>query len=383
MIKPLPVRTPFFQGESITSWLVRSALNQGCDTLTFSSYYWSDFRMWVYDVDKGFNRINEAIHDDFAVLAQTERGVFDENNLLSQLSNFADVSSADNINNKWTLPLSKRNRRSRIGYNFCPLCLAEDEVPYLRLKWRFSWYVYCERHTIAMETDCFNCGTPYQPNMIPAELRHINYCPNCQKQLNESYLKNLLVEPNAFKLQEQALTVIAENKGVIFDKEVTVKEWFDFMLFLMGIARRAAKTTNPNYMFYKFMCEMGVDVGLADLEDSLTGLAFDYLHQVERIRFMKYAYILLEKTQEEWLQVCEKLNISQNSFHFSKRQTIPCAFFPVYNQLPINNRTKRKNNTSDIKPTSPQAVKKSWERLQRKMKMKDLYEQQLIRTSDK
>lgn len=38
-ISSLPIKTMFYTDESVTSWMIRAALNQGCDPLTFSQYY--------------------------------------------------------------------------------------------------------------------------------------------------------------------------------------------------------------------------------------------------------------------------------------------------------------------------------------------------------
>ena len=53
---------------------------------------------------------------------------------------------------------------------------------------------------------------------------------------------------------------------------------------------------------------------------------------------------------------------------------------PVYSKLPNNSRKKNPSNSNDINPKSLQSVQKAWKRLQRKMEMKEAYEQQRIRS---
>lgn len=387
-VKPLPVSTTFFEDESIASWLVRAALNQGCDPLVLTQHYWSNYRLWTYDVDKGFNHIDSSIHADFAILANTSREQFDEQNLLFLTEKMGALPKTKNISTPWTLPLSKRNTKSLIGYQYCPLCLAEDKNAYLRLHWRFSWYTHCHIHHICMESNCNHCNMPYQPNLIDATQRYINQCHHCKTKLYDSYLRSILVVDEAIKFQKTASIVLQTGTGEVFNRAVNAKAWFDYMLFLINIARKTARATESKYMFYRLMREMGTDIVLAEsnrpeLADSSTGLAFDYLSVHERIRFISYAQILAEHTVEEWLRVCNEVKVSQNSFHWSARQRIPEAFTPVYSQLPINTRRATTKEKEVINPKSFKSVQKAWQRLQRKIEMRDSYEQQLIRTFDK
>lgn len=41
---------------------------------------------------------------------------------------------------------------------YCPMCLEEDTVPYLRITWRLATTVICDKHKIAMQDRCPHCG---------------------------------------------------------------------------------------------------------------------------------------------------------------------------------------------------------------------------------
>lgn len=383
-IKPLTIKTPLLPGESISSWLIRAALNQGCDPLGFTQFYWPEHRLWTYDVDKGFNNLDLKIHQDMAILAETEVEQFSLQNLtyFGELTN--TLSKSQNINNTWVLPLSKRNRLSLLGYSYCPLCLADDEDSYLRLRWRHSWYAHCEHHNVRMLSNCSYCDMPYQPNMLEPTERYVNRCHHCKNKLKDHYLMNLLLVTNAYLFQVKAINVLNTGQATVFGEQVEVADWFEYMLFLINFSRKTARTDNPNYMFYRFMEELDIDIrsfspDTPTLENSKTGLPFDYLSLNERIQFMSYANLLFEKSVDEWLIACDKVNASQNSFHLSKLKTVPKVFLPVYNQLPNNSRGKSKPKNSAINPRSPESVQKVWNRLQRKMQMRESYEQQQIR----
>lgn len=372
-LKPLFFKTPLLDGESITSWLIRASFRQGCSNLTFTYHYWQDYRLWTYDVDKGFNHVDEQIHADMACLAETEVERFDKQTLNYFAEQTNTLNSAKNVGNQWVLPLSKRNRQSLLGYQYCPVCFMNEKNAYLPLNWRFSWYVYCPNHAVSMECRCPHCNAPYQPNLIPTEIKSFNYCHACQNKLFDNYSTELPVVSNAYQLQKKALQVLEEQKAIIFDEIVSVADCFELMLFYINIARKASKTKNDNYMLYRLLVALGIntedmDINYPALEDSDTGLIFDYLPLNERIRFMNYANMLMLCSVEQWLNACEQINAIQNSFYFyGRKRNIPKAFLPVFNQLPVKPTVTRTPSHKQIKPTSVQAVKKSWQRLQRKM----------------
>lgn len=62
-INPLPIRTPLYDGESLTSWIVRAGLNQGCDYGAILYYHWSQYALLQCDFDKGFNAIDPKINE--------------------------------------------------------------------------------------------------------------------------------------------------------------------------------------------------------------------------------------------------------------------------------------------------------------------------------
>ena len=71
-ISPLPIKTKFYEDESISSWMIRAALNQGCTPLTFTQYYWSQHRLWTHDLDKGFEHFDPNITLDISKLAKID-----------------------------------------------------------------------------------------------------------------------------------------------------------------------------------------------------------------------------------------------------------------------------------------------------------------------
>jgi len=57
-----------------------------------------------------------------------------------------------NTRNVLIQPLVNRGRlNKRGGQRFCPICLKEDDTPYLRKKWRLSFSTACTKHNVYLE----------------------------------------------------------------------------------------------------------------------------------------------------------------------------------------------------------------------------------------
>ena len=370
-IKPLTFATPLHKDESPTSWLVRAALNQGCSPQTLTYYFWPNYRIWTYDVDKGFNHIDPNIHADMAILARTIVDNFDNQTLM----NFSQAMS-DNVKSRtsllWIQPLSKRNRYSRVGYPYCPDCIENSKNSYLKLQWRFTWSICCTKHKKLLQIECPYCDQPYQPQLINTDQRFINRCHLCRKKLGK-VSKNLMPTEAIYRFQLQADKVFYDKQGLILGKMVNMDDWFSYLIFSINIIRMALR--NPNYMFAKMLLEFDIDIRSLLLPK--TALRFDYLPIEERAALLEHAFCIFEITYEDWVRCCQKLDVTQNSFQWSKRTVIPKAFYQVYNQLPKTPTRRYFAQVEKLQPTSPKAVKASWSRLRRKINMMNNYDKHL------
>lgn len=380
-VKPLFFRTPIFDDESIASWLIRAAFRQGCSVTTFASYYWEEYRLWTLDVDKGFNFVDETIHEDMAILAETTRERFDFKNL-TWLSKGMSSTTGKYRTTPWVLPLFKRNRHALYGYHYCPVCLEEDKIPYMRLLWRYSWYTYCHVHAVKMENRCHSCDALFQPGLLSQELQTINHCHSCHEVVTNDYLGNLLLIPEVFELQKQVMQVLEDKQAVVFGQMVNSVDWFDLIGFFITLTKIAARHADNQYKMFRLFNELGLDtsrVSAFSLKESETGLVFESLPIHERIRYLRYAKMLLDIPLDKWVCACLAVEANQNSFMFNgKKSVLPRAFMPVINQLPLVEEQKREKRQFD-KPATLNAVKKSWARLQKKASAWAEYEQHLTR----
>ena len=369
-IKPLLFQTPFHEYESLTSWLIRASFNQFCPPLSFTWYYWRGFRVWTYDIDKGFEHINPQIHKDIAVLVQTDEASISKHTLADFAKHIGSTPKSK-VAFTWTSPLSKRNRYSRIGSYYCPYCMEDKDTSYLSLLWRFSWTVCCTKHKIALQNNCHNCDTLYQPQLIPIEVGKINHCYHCHEKLSPSSTK-LIASDKTYEFQLTAESVYRTKRGLLFGEMVDISIWFETLLFLINIVRKGVN--NLDHLFGKILLTHGV---LNEMHETLiprSRLSFDSLEIKERIFLLECAYRLMEVSLDAWLSVCEQHNATQNSFAWSKGVIIPVSFLPVYQRLPKSKQAKRKYVLRTSNPTPPHVVINHWERLKRKIAMQQAYE---------
>jgi hypothetical protein len=85
------------------------------------------------------------------------------------------------------LPLrwSKGKRIQATWLQFCPLCLAEDETPYFRRRWRRASVMTCRRHGRALLDRCPSCGdglAPFEPRVLLPQ----HHCAHCGFDLRDA-----------------------------------------------------------------------------------------------------------------------------------------------------------------------------------------------------
>lgn len=62
---------------------------------------------------------------------------------------------------RWVLPVHHHGMRYRgFGQQFCPVCLATDQVAYFRKQWRIALFTYCPIHQVELHDACPSCGAP-------------------------------------------------------------------------------------------------------------------------------------------------------------------------------------------------------------------------------
>ncbi len=185
-------RTPLFQDEALSSWLIRVALGCGCDPLSLTGIIWPKWRVWTIDIDKGLNQEYLEILARKTAVSQdqlnnaTFKELFVQNNELNP--------------HQWILALGTRNRKHSGGWQYCPKCLEEDPVAYYHLNWRYVLHVGCTKHQLRLVDQCPHCHKAIQPRLLEAPDRTLSCCAICKKKLPD--VKANTIDQNALRLQE-------------------------------------------------------------------------------------------------------------------------------------------------------------------------------------
>lgn len=109
------------------------------------------------------------------------------------------------------------------GFAFCPACLAEDAVPYLRRHWRLALRSTCTRHRVMLRVDCPRCTALFLPwahswpnlpaSSIPAQAL-LTACRRCGGDLADAAAAPATNEVLAFEDTVTAALLATQRTGL-------------------------------------------------------------------------------------------------------------------------------------------------------------------------
>ena len=142
----LPIHPQLLPEESLTSWLGRLARANVIPIREFLSSYIGEGEWRRRD----FDHMGGEVLERLAIVGSVEGGQASLINtvLYNQREILVPKNSADHrswISSIW---------RTR----YCPVCFANDELPYLRLSWRLHLVPVCPTHRVLLYHDCWKCG---------------------------------------------------------------------------------------------------------------------------------------------------------------------------------------------------------------------------------
>lgn len=169
--------------ELLSSWLLRIAASHGMKLQSFCATIWGTRKqIWNRDIDR-------LADDRFLSAVVGGTGVSMRRAMATTLRDLAGVvfeGAGVAGNTALVLPLGIYHRyRTHHGTQFCPDCLASDEKPYFRRRWRLAPWVVCARHLRLLHDRCRRCGSPV--NFHRAEMgdrrrirsRPMMFCSTC------------------------------------------------------------------------------------------------------------------------------------------------------------------------------------------------------------
>lgn len=146
----------------------------------------------------------------------------------------------------WILPLKVSEwKRKGYGLQFCPACLAEDEVPYFRKRWRVAYYTWCPRHKAMLYDRCPSCGAAiafHRGDLNSSSIdsvRSITQCWQCDFDLRLATVNSpILYEPSSSSAFEVALLRLDHRGRCIKPRGVRYYNVLHQLCRLMGARYR-------------------------------------------------------------------------------------------------------------------------------------------------
>jgi hypothetical protein len=154
--KRWPGRPKLLPDESFSSWFARSAEANGLRPVELHHVVQPGGDRSPRDLDRHADLHlvqraaeatgQQAIELEWSTFRRWAGTVFENDDGLTKLS--------------WLPPAGRQGGTRCFGQQFCPLCLREDRVPYLRLTWRLAFVTVCPVHRILLMDRCPSCNEP-------------------------------------------------------------------------------------------------------------------------------------------------------------------------------------------------------------------------------
>lgn len=201
-----------YPGECLSSWIVRTAHNNGLKVQTFSDLSFGKHnQIWNRDIDK--------LAPDFVMkmmsnYTSTSRTVTNKTTLSLYTNRLFPAIRPSGIL-RWVNPLVLHHRKhTAFGMQYCPLCLSEDKEPYFRIAWRLALYTFCPIHKVMMQDHC-KCGASVNFHRIElgktnvVDVGPLDECWQCGNKLSDISLRPIDLRPKSvFNIWCRVLGVI-------------------------------------------------------------------------------------------------------------------------------------------------------------------------------
>ncbi|EKN3402656.1 TniQ family protein [Yersinia enterocolitica] len=325
-------------GESLSSWLVRVALDAGCDPLSLAHAIWPGWRAWTHDVDRALTRQQLSVlerHsglDEVSLHSMTLAGLLG-NSVGQPLVPLNGVLTG-------VIPLGICNRSCPGGVQFCPLCLSDDHRPYFRLTWRLAYSMSCLRHQCLLNMRCPRCGEPVQYHRLKAPDERIYLCFRCLADLRESVPEPAGLQVMAF--QKTALSSLAHRNDVDQCGRRITDDWQAMVYFCIRLIRYAARRHDG--ALNELLRYSGITVR-SDMAGPLA-LPVEYLPVHERAGLFTAAWHLLQNGPEQFAILARKYGLTFNGL---SAFCPPDCLLPLLKDLPFHPvpHTEKQIVTSD------------------------------------
>lgn len=170
-----------FEDEIFSSWFARCAYAHKTHPRTFWHLHFPKDK-FIYTLSQN---IDATVSDKILQILSIKTS-FSFSKLRNMTMKSYDVFLQEEI-------ISNGNNKFLTNYRFCPKCLQEDKIPYIKKEHRVVFSTFCQKHKCYLLDKCPKCQTQISVlKMFNNELTY-EFCCNCGFELANSdikYVKN-------------------------------------------------------------------------------------------------------------------------------------------------------------------------------------------------
>lgn len=233
----------------------------------------------------------------------------------------------------WITTLARWGRR-RTGYGqqYCRLCLANDEVPYFRRRWRFAFNVACSEHHIYLRDQCGLCSSPVEfhvGDFGKVKLHHecpLVFCGTCGFDLRDSgRVEDIPSPPSLNHLQQLLNNLLIQGCHDDLPGAMNYPHlFFDGFRLLISMLTSRGRTGRLR----EFML---LDLGLLpfSIEGKRSGVVFEELRVGDRALILDLCTRLLDGWPTLFVSLCKQSRVSSSYIRELAHYKMPYWFDKV------------------------------------------------------
>ena len=320
---PLYVRP--LHDELLSSWLIRIAHSHQQKIYTFyRSELKENPRIWNIDID---NTIRPEVLKLIAERCNTTIKKVIDCTLLSYEGTLFLKRNSSGIN-KWILPLGiYHTKRKKAGLMYCASCLAKDDTPYYRKKWRLSISLVCVTCGVWLKDRCGNCGQVVcfirndigRKNIVPN--KSISICFNCSFDLKNSVVQ--VAEPYWIQKQKTLYKYI--------DEGCTENLNYSHLYFdVLNQVIKVIDSEQERILSLKIALAKDAEIKTAYIKN-YSSETFGYKGVSDRANILKMVFLLLEDWPINFISYCNKAKMRSSSLFkdVNDQETIPYWYYSI------------------------------------------------------
>ncbi|MFZ6778032.1 TniQ family protein [Undibacterium sp. Ji83W] len=308
----LPIRPRPLEDEILSSWLIRIGFHNGLTPIQLSYHLIGDRSLVGIEVDRipPQNFLNSVVAHTGATEDEVLKMAFSkyEDNINLRFEKHGNIPHVVSLGYK-----SVKTGAIR-GSAFCPDCLREDQEPYFRKSWRYTFAVSCNKHDRLLLDECENCGYAfiYFRSLGQVENRYerdaITICQHCGFDIRNTLTRSSYdkIVPYISEIQRKLIGTAFKRWSVDFDNFETSYHaipWFAGIKLLFRFLSSSAtpseviqeiidgKNLPFKYAQYKVILNSDFKVPKSDPTDKIITVGMNFEHKTVRGRALTLAVL--------------------------------------------------------------------------------------------